>query len=136
MLDGDRPGRVAHGGMARVEIEPGALPHRADGRPVMRALDEGVLRLREGFRLARGHGLPGFRKGAAARRGFAEVWRFFRDEMGLDVDEARAFMAEGMLISTASILNPLQYTTDSPAAALRMPQTNTIAVSFTLRNDQ
>ena len=38
--------------------------------------------------------------GAAARRGFAEVWRFFRDEMGLDADEARAFMAEGMLIST------------------------------------
>lgn len=38
--------------------------------------------------------------GAAARRGFASVWRFFRDEMGLSADEARAFMAEGMLIST------------------------------------
>ncbi|MGN8551561.1 UNVERIFIED_CONTAM: TetR/AcrR family transcriptional regulator [Microbacterium sp. SLM126] len=38
--------------------------------------------------------------GAAARKGFANVWRFFRDEMGLDADEARAFMAEGMLIST------------------------------------
>lgn len=38
--------------------------------------------------------------GAAARKGFAQVWRFFRDEMGLDPDEARAFMAEGMLIST------------------------------------
>lgn len=38
--------------------------------------------------------------GAAARKGFAEVWRFFRDEMGLDADEARSFMAEGMLIST------------------------------------
>ncbi|MFK4837411.1 TetR/AcrR family transcriptional regulator [Microbacterium sp. ZW T2_14] len=38
--------------------------------------------------------------GAAARRGFASVWRFFREEMGLDADEARAFMAEGMLIST------------------------------------
>lgn len=38
--------------------------------------------------------------GAAARRGFATVWRFFRDEMGLDADEARTFMAEGMLIST------------------------------------
>ena len=38
--------------------------------------------------------------GPAARRGFAAVWRFFRDEMGLDADEARAFMAEGMLIST------------------------------------
>jgi AcrR family transcriptional regulator len=38
--------------------------------------------------------------GPTARRGFATVWRFFRDEMGLDADEARAFMAEGMLIST------------------------------------
>jgi hypothetical protein len=28
------------------------------------------------------------------------VWRFFRDEMGLSADEARAFLAEGMLIST------------------------------------
>ncbi|MFC8681990.1 TetR/AcrR family transcriptional regulator [Microbacterium ureisolvens] len=38
--------------------------------------------------------------GAAARQGFATVWRFFRDEMGLGPDEARLFMAEGMLIST------------------------------------
>ncbi|MFK4759358.1 TetR/AcrR family transcriptional regulator [Microbacterium sp. ZW T5_45] len=38
--------------------------------------------------------------GPAARRGFARVWRFFRDEVGLDADEARAFFAEGMLIST------------------------------------
>lgn len=38
--------------------------------------------------------------GPAARQGFASVWRFFRDEMGLDADGARAFMAEGMLIST------------------------------------
>jgi AcrR family transcriptional regulator len=38
--------------------------------------------------------------GPAARSGFAAVWRFFRDELGLDADEARAFMAEGMLIST------------------------------------
>lgn len=38
--------------------------------------------------------------GPSARRGFAAVWRFFRDELGLDADEARAFMAEGMLIST------------------------------------
>jgi AcrR family transcriptional regulator len=38
--------------------------------------------------------------GPAARRGFAAVWRFFRDDLGLDADEARAFMAEGMLIST------------------------------------
>ena len=38
--------------------------------------------------------------GPAARRGFATAWRFFRDELGIDADEARAFMAEGMLIST------------------------------------
>jgi AcrR family transcriptional regulator len=38
--------------------------------------------------------------GPAARKGFAAVWRFFREEWGLDADEARAFMAEGMLIST------------------------------------
>ncbi|MDY0910424.1 TetR/AcrR family transcriptional regulator [Microbacterium sp. CFBP9034] len=38
--------------------------------------------------------------GPAARRGFAAVWRFFRDELKLEADEARAFMAEGMLIST------------------------------------
>jgi len=38
--------------------------------------------------------------GPAARRGFARVWRFFREEVGFPVDEARTFMAEGMLIST------------------------------------
>ena len=38
--------------------------------------------------------------GPAARRGFAEVWRFFREEAGMDVEEARSHMAEGMLIST------------------------------------
>jgi AcrR family transcriptional regulator len=37
--------------------------------------------------------------GPAARRGFAQVWRFFRDEAGLDADEARKFLAEGMLIN-------------------------------------
>ncbi|MCP2635128.1 TetR/AcrR family transcriptional regulator [Microbacterium sp. HD4P20] len=38
--------------------------------------------------------------GPAARKGFADVWRFFRDEVGFDAEEARSFMAEGMLIST------------------------------------
>jgi AcrR family transcriptional regulator len=38
--------------------------------------------------------------GPVARRGFAAVWRFFRDEAGFDADEARAFLAEGMLINT------------------------------------
>jgi AcrR family transcriptional regulator len=38
--------------------------------------------------------------GPAARRGFTTVWRFFREEAGLDAERARSFMAEGMLIST------------------------------------
>ena len=37
--------------------------------------------------------------GPAARRGFAQVWQFFREDAGLDADEARAFLAEGMLIN-------------------------------------
>jgi AcrR family transcriptional regulator len=37
--------------------------------------------------------------GPAARKGFAQVWQFFRDEAGLEADEARAFLAEGMLIN-------------------------------------
>ena len=37
--------------------------------------------------------------GRAARRGFAEVWQFIRDEAGFDADQARAFIAEGMLIN-------------------------------------
>lgn len=38
--------------------------------------------------------------GPAARRRFTEVWRFVRDEMGVDADEARVFMSTGLLIST------------------------------------
>ncbi|WP_197060935.1 TetR/AcrR family transcriptional regulator [Microbacterium mangrovi] len=38
--------------------------------------------------------------GPIARRGFARVWRFFRDEAGFDADKARSFLAEGMLINT------------------------------------
>jgi AcrR family transcriptional regulator len=37
--------------------------------------------------------------GPAARRCFAEVWQFFRDEAGFGADQARAFLAEGMLIN-------------------------------------
>ena len=37
--------------------------------------------------------------GPAARRGFAQVWAFFRDEAGFDAEQARAFLAEGMLIN-------------------------------------
>ncbi|KDA07025.1 TetR family transcriptional regulator [Microbacterium sp. CH12i] len=38
--------------------------------------------------------------GPAARAGFTMVWRFFREEAGLDAEQARMFLAEGMLIST------------------------------------
>lgn len=38
--------------------------------------------------------------GPAARAGFTMVWRFFREEAGLDAEQARSFLAEGMLIST------------------------------------
>ena len=37
--------------------------------------------------------------GPAARKGFAQVWQFFRDEAGFEADEARMFLAEGMLIN-------------------------------------
>jgi len=37
--------------------------------------------------------------GPASRKGFALVWQFFREEAGLDADEARMFLAEGMLIN-------------------------------------
>src|SRR6478735_6622160 len=37
--------------------------------------------------------------GPAARRCFAQVWQFFRDEAGFDADQARMFLAEGMLIN-------------------------------------
>ena len=38
--------------------------------------------------------------GPAARRCFAEVWRFFREEARFEADQARAFLAQGMLINT------------------------------------
>ena len=38
--------------------------------------------------------------GPAARAGFTEVWRFFREEADFDAEQARNFMAEVMLIST------------------------------------
>lgn len=37
--------------------------------------------------------------GPAARRGFAQVWQFFRDEAGFGAEDARSFLAEGMLIN-------------------------------------
>ncbi len=38
--------------------------------------------------------------GPAARRGFAQVWRFLREEAGFTADEARKFLSMGMLINT------------------------------------
>ena len=38
--------------------------------------------------------------GPAARAGFARVWQFLRDEAGFDPEEARTFLAMGMLINT------------------------------------
>ncbi len=37
--------------------------------------------------------------GAAARAGYLEIWRFLRHEAGLAVEQARDFLAQGMLIS-------------------------------------
>ncbi|GAA1877937.1 TetR/AcrR family transcriptional regulator [Lapillicoccus jejuensis] len=38
--------------------------------------------------------------GAAARHGFARIWRLLRDEAGLSGEEAHEFLAHGMLINT------------------------------------
>lgn len=37
--------------------------------------------------------------GAAAREGYLEIWRMLRDEAALSADEARDFLARGMLLS-------------------------------------
>jgi TetR/AcrR family transcriptional regulator len=38
--------------------------------------------------------------GEAARRHFSEVWGYLREEVGLEVEEAQAFLANGMLLNT------------------------------------
>ena len=38
--------------------------------------------------------------GPTARAGFARVWRFLRDDAGMSADDARQFLAMGMLINT------------------------------------
>jgi AcrR family transcriptional regulator len=38
--------------------------------------------------------------GPRARAGFAQVWAFFREEVGLSREEAHMFLAKGMLINT------------------------------------
>ena len=37
--------------------------------------------------------------GAAARAGYLEIWRFLREEAGLDDEQAGAFLGRGMLLS-------------------------------------
>lgn len=81
-----------------------ALDDEASDRPVAKRIGEAYVALLSvrGLHQTLSHawllgGHPVI--GPAARRGFAEVWRFFRDEAGLDADEARMFLAEGMLIN-------------------------------------
>ncbi|MFG6502932.1 TetR/AcrR family transcriptional regulator [Microbacterium sp. P05] len=82
-----------------------ALADTDDERPVSRRLGDsyvGLLRVR-GLHQTLSHcfllgGHPVI--GPAARRGFADVWRFLREEAGFDADTARVFLAEGMLITT------------------------------------
>lgn len=81
-----------------------ALADEASDRPVSKRIGEAYVELLSvrGLHQTLSHawllgGHPVI--GPAARRGFAQVWRFFRDEAGLDAEEARAFLAEGMLIN-------------------------------------
>jgi AcrR family transcriptional regulator len=37
--------------------------------------------------------------GAAAREGYLEIWRFLREEADLEVEQARDFLGQGMLLS-------------------------------------
>lgn len=52
--------------------------------------------------------------GPAARAGFAEVWTFFRDEVGFDVEQARLFLAQGMLVNTMIGLRLVDDYADDP----------------------
>ena len=81
-----------------------ALADEASDRPVSKRIGEAYVELlsTRGLHQTLSHawllgGHPMI--GPAARRGFAQVWQFFRDEAGLEADEARAFLAEGMLIN-------------------------------------
>ncbi|WP_345801601.1 TetR/AcrR family transcriptional regulator [Microbacterium sp. AZCO] len=81
-----------------------ALADEAADRPVSKRIGEAYVELLSirGLHQTLSHawllgGHPVI--GPAARRGFAQVWQFFRDEAGLDADEARKFLAEGMLIN-------------------------------------
>jgi AcrR family transcriptional regulator len=80
------------------------LADQADDRPVSKRIGEAYVDLlnTRGLHQTLSHawllgGHPMI--GPAARRCFAQVWQFFRDEAGFDADEARMFLAEGMLIN-------------------------------------
>jgi AcrR family transcriptional regulator len=83
----------------------GALAAPEDGRPIAKRMGDAyidLLRIR-GLHQTLSHGyLLGAHPviGPVARRGFAQIWQFFREEAGFDADTARAFIAEGMLIDT------------------------------------
>ncbi len=82
-----------------------ALAERGDTEPVARRLGEAYVDLLEvrGLHQTLAHGyLLGSHPviGPVARDGFAQVWRFIREEAGFDADSARAFIAQGALIST------------------------------------
>ena len=81
-----------------------ALADEASDKPVSKRIGEAYVELlsTRGLHQTLSHawllgGHPVI--GPAARRGFAEVWQFIRDEAGFDADQARAFIAEGMLIN-------------------------------------
>lgn len=81
-----------------------ALADEASDRPVSKRIGEAYVELlsTRGLHQTLSHawllgGHPMI--GPAARKGFAQVWQFFRDEAGLDADQARMFLAEGMLIN-------------------------------------
>ncbi len=81
-----------------------ALADEASGEPIARRVGDayiGLLRVR-GLHQTLSHAwLLGSHPviGPAGRQGFARVWRMFRDEAGMSAEEARVFLAEGMLIN-------------------------------------
>lgn len=82
-----------------------ALPEDGSGLPMSKRIGEayvGLLGVR-GLHQTLSHAyLLGSHPviGPAARAGFAQVWQLFREEAGFDADEAREFLATGMLINT------------------------------------
>lgn len=53
--------------------------------------------------------------GPRAREGFARVWHYLRREAGFSTDEARKFLASGMLINTMIGLRMIEGYGDDPA---------------------